>query len=147
MRITWQRSISSMETVFIDTDIALDLLAKRDPYYLSAAKLFSQADLGKLGVCISSLSFSNLNYLLSRQYSSMESRRILNIFKVLVKVLAVDDKIIDLALNSKFRDLEDAIQYYTAIENGIKILLTRNIKDYKESKIAVLSADAYIKRV
>ena len=135
-----------MDKVFIDTDIALDLLAKREPHYTSAAALFSLADKGKLTIYISSLSFSNLNYLLSRQYNSAERRRILNNFKVLVRVLAVDDKIIELALSSKFRDFEDGIQYYTAIENGINNLLTRNIKDYKEAKIAVLTAESYLKR-
>ncbi|GAO44631.1 type II toxin-antitoxin system VapC family toxin [Flavihumibacter petaseus] len=135
-----------MDKVFIDTDIALDLLAQREPHYLPAAALFSLADKGEVTIYISSLSFSNLNYLLSRQYNSTESRRILNSFKVLVKVLAVDDKIIGLALSSKFKDFEDGIQYYTATENGINNLLTRNIKDYKEAKIAVLTAESYLKR-
>jgi predicted nucleic acid-binding protein len=135
-----------MEKVFIDTDIALDLLGKREPHYSAAAALFTLSDKGKLAIYISSLSFSNLHYLLTRQYNATESRRILNSFKVLVRVLAVDDKIIDLALSSKFADFEDAIQYFTAIESGISILLTRNLKDYAHSKIAVLTAEAFLKR-
>lgn len=135
-----------MEKVFIDTDIALDLLGQRAPYYDAAARLFTLADRGKLAIYISSLSFSNLHYLLTKQYNASESRRILNNFKVLVRVLAVDDKIIDLALSSKFADFEDAIQYFTAIENGIPILLTRNIRDYAQSRIAVLTAESYLKR-
>ena len=120
-------------------------MSQREPYYSASATLFTLADKGKIAVHISSLSFSNLNYLLTKQYNASESRRILNSFKVLVKVLAVDDKIIELALSSKFRDFEDAIQYFTAIENGINILLTRNIKDYKLSSIAILSAEDYLK--
>lgn len=135
-----------MEKVFIDTDVALDLLGQREPYYSAAAMLFTKADKGKIEIHISSLSFSNLNYLLTRQYSSAESRRILTNFKVLVNVLAVDDKIIELALSSKFQDFEDAIQYFTAIENGVNILLTRNIKDYKLASIAVLSVGDYLRR-
>jgi predicted nucleic acid-binding protein len=135
-----------MDKVFIDTDIALDLLSKREPHYAAAARLFTMSDKGKLEICVSSLSFSNLHYLLTRQYNATESRRILNSFKVLVKVLAVDDKIIDLALSSTFADFEDAIQYFTAIEHGISMLLTRNLKDYAKSKIAVLTAEAYLKR-
>ena len=134
-----------MEKVFIDTDIALDLLSQQEPHFSAAATLFTLADKGKIVVYISSLSFSNLNYLLTRQYNASESRRILNSFKVLVKVMAVDDKIIELALSSKFPDFEDAIQYFTAIENGINILLTRNIKDYKLASIAILSAEDYLK--
>lgn len=136
-----------MDKVFIDTDIALDLLSERHPHYPSAAQLFTLADKGKIKLYKSSLSFSNLNYLLTRQYNATESRRILKNFKVLVNVLAVDDKILDLALSSKFTDLEDAIQYYTAVENGISILLTRNIKDYKQAKIAILTAETYVRQM
>jgi predicted nucleic acid-binding protein len=135
-----------MEKVFVDTDIALDLLSQREPHYDAAAKLFTLADKGKLSIYISSLSFSNLNYLLTRQYDARESRRILNSFKVLVKLLPVDDKIIELALSSKFGDFEDAIQYFAAIEQRIKILLTRNTKDYSLAKIAVLTPEAYLRR-
>jgi len=133
-----------MDKVFIDTDIALDLLSERTPHYLPAAQLFTLADQGKLSIYVSSLSFSNLHYLLSRLYSQAESRRILSTFKILVKVLAVDDKIIDLSLNSAFKDFEDAIQYYTATENQLGILLTRNLKDYKAAQITVMTAEDYL---
>ena len=133
-----------MEKVFVDTDIALDLLAERAAHYLSAAQLFTLADLGKLSIHVSSLSFSNLHYLLSRLYSQTESRRLLSTFKILVRVLAADDKIIDLSLNSSFKDFENAIQYYTATENRIGVLLTRNLKDYKTAQITVMTAEDYL---
>jgi predicted nucleic acid-binding protein len=133
-----------MDRIFIDTDIALDLLSERMPHYNYAAKLFTMADKKKLSLYVSSLSFSNLNYLLSRQYSQKEARRILNKFKILVNVLGVDGKIIDLSLNSEFRDFEDAIQYYTAIENNIATLITRNLKDYKHASITIITAEDYL---
>jgi len=95
---------------------------------------------------VSSLCFSNLNYILSKQKNTSEARKILSRFKVLVNVLPVDDKVIELALNSDFRDFEDAIQYYCAIENGIHILVTRNLKDFKQAKIPVLTAEEFIKQ-
>jgi len=133
-----------MNKIFIDTDVCLDLLAKREPHYLYAATLFTLADKGELKLFVSSLSFSNLNYLLSRQYSMAEARRILSKFKVLVQVLPVDDKVIELALNSKFKDFEDAIQYFTAIESGVTILLIRNIRDYKKAEIPVQTPELYV---
>lgn len=134
-----------MDQLFIDTDVALDLLSRREPHYKAAALLFSQADKKKIKLNISSLSFGNLHYLLTRQYNAAESRRLLIKFKVLVRVLAVDDKIIDLALSSAFADFEDAIQYHTAIENGIRLLLTRNIKDYRKAQIAIMTPESYLK--
>ena len=133
-----------MEKVFLDTDIALDLLSERLPHYTYAAQLFTLSDKGKLSIYVSSLSFSNLNYLLSREYSQKDARRILNKFKVLVNVLGVDDKIIGLSLNSEFKDFEDAIQYYTAIENNIGTLITRNLKDYKYAQIAIITAEDFL---
>jgi predicted nucleic acid-binding protein len=88
-----------MDKVFIDTEVALDLLARREQHYAPAAHLFTHADKGKIKIHIASLSFSNLNYLLTHQYNAVESRRILNSFKVLVKAVAVDEKIIELSLS------------------------------------------------
>jgi predicted nucleic acid-binding protein len=132
--------------IFVDTDVVLDLLARREPFYKYAAKLFTNADKQEVAICVSSLCFGNLNYILSKQKSASEARKILSRFKVLVNVLPVDDKVIELALNSDFRDFEDAIQYYCAIENGIKILVTRNLKDFKQARIPVLTAEEFVKQ-
>jgi len=83
-----------MEKVFVDTDIILDLLGSREPFYKHSANLFSLADQGKIKLYVSSLSFSNLKYLLSKQYSSDQARKKLLKFKTLVNVLAVNDKIV-----------------------------------------------------
>ena len=135
-----------MKKVFVDTDVVYDLLAKREPFYEFSARLFTKADRKEIKLYVSSLTFANLNYLLTRSKPEKEARRILSRFKVLVNIVSVDDKIIELALNSEFKDFEDAIQYYCAIENKIKSLITRNIKDYKVSKIPILTAEQYVKQ-
>ena len=135
-----------MDKVFIDTDIILDVLAKREPHFKFAAHLLSLADTGKIKIGVSTLTFSNLNYMLSKQFGSAEARKVLVRFKTLVQVLTVDDKIIELALGSNFKDFEDAIQYYCAINNNYKTLLTRNLKDYKAAKIPVMTAESFLKK-
>src|SRR3954470_14105701 len=106
-----------MDRLFIDTDIILDLLSERQPFYIHAAHLFTLSEHKKVKLSTSALCFSNLDYLLSKQYGRAESRRKLSQLKLLVDVLGVDDKIISLALTSTFADFEDAIQSYTATEN------------------------------
>jgi predicted nucleic acid-binding protein len=133
-----------MRKIFLDTNIILDLLACRIPFYTEAAELFSLADKKKLTLSISSSCLADTHYILSRQNSEMEVRKILRKFKVLVNVLALDDKITDLALNSEFRDFEDAIQYYTAIENEQELIITRNQSDFKDSKIPIMTAGEFI---
>ena len=134
-----------MDKVFVDTDIILDLLSKREPFYYYSANLFSSADRNEIEIYVSSLSFANLNYILSKQFLSAQARKKLIQFKTLVNVLAVSDKVIELALSSDFKDFEDAIQYFTALENNIKTLLTRNLKDYKSAQIPVITAEQFLK--
>ena len=130
--------------VFVDTNIIYDLLAKRDPFYSAAARLFTLADEGKVQIFISALSLANIHYLVSKQQSESQAKQILRKFKVLVHITPLTEKIIDLALNSEFEDFEDAIQYFSALQNDIEILLTRNLKDYKKAQISVLTAQDFI---
>ena len=134
-----------MKKILIDTNIVIDLLAKRENFYDEAAELFSLSDKKEIKLTISSLTFVNTNYILSKQKSAKEAREILRKFKVLVEILNLDDKIIELALSDEeFFDFEDGLQYYSAIENGVEIILTRNKKDFKNSKIPVLTAKEYL---
>ncbi|MEA2042517.1 MAG: PIN domain-containing protein [Bacteroidota bacterium] len=136
-----------MSRLLIDTNIVIDLLSKREKFYDEAADLFSRADKKELELTISSLTFANTNYILTKLKSAKEAREILRKFKVLVELLSLDDKITELALSdSNFPDFEDGLQYYSAIENQIDVIITRNKKDFKNSKIPVLTAKEFLVR-
>ena len=129
-----------MSRILIDTNIVIDLLSMRKDFYDEAAELFSRADKKELILTISSLTFANTNYVLTKLKTAKEAREILRKFKVLVEILSLDDKITQLALSDDdFPDFEDAVQYYTAIENKCSFLITRNTKDFKKAKNSVLS--------
>jgi len=137
-----------MKKLLIDTNIIIDLLAKREPFYTEAAMLFTLADKQKLTLCVSSLSFANVNYILLQSKKSEEAKQILRKLKLIVDVLSLDEKIIGLALNDNdFRDFEDALQYYSAIESSAEIIITRNLKDFQKVKLPVMSAAQYLKSV
>ena len=133
-----------MEKVFIDSDIILDWLAERKPYYAPAAALFSLAERGALESYVSPLIFANLFYILRKLKSPKEARTILKKLRLVVKVLPIDEKIIDQALASEFTDFEDAIQYHTALQHSVTALITRNTKDYKKPAISVCTAEEYL---
>ena len=135
-----------MDKLFVDTNIVIDLLSKRDNFYEEAQELFTLADTKNVKLYISALTFANTHYLLSRHLSFSETRKILIKFKVLVTVLSIDDKILELALTSDFKDFEDAVQYHTALENNLDIIITRNKKDFKNSALPVMTAKEYLKR-
>ena len=134
-----------MSRILVDTNVVIDLLAKREEFYNEAAELFSRADRKELELTISALTFANTNYILTRLKSAKEAKEILRKFKVLVELLALNNKITDLALSDNdFPDFEDGLQYYSAIENQIDVIITRNKRDFKNSKIPVLTAKEFL---
>ena len=100
-----------MKKLLVDTNIIIDLLAQRESFYEPAAQLFSLADQEKVELYVSSLSFANAHYILNRELTESKVREILRKLKVLVKVINLDSKVLDMSLNSDFKDFEDAIQY------------------------------------
>lgn len=135
-----------MEKVFVDTNVVIDLLAKRDPFYKEAQHLFSLSDKREIELQISSLTFANAYYSIVKHYKAVDAKKYLLKFKVLVNILPLDDKAIELALASDFGDFEDGLQYFVAMNYAADVIITRNIKDFKNSKIPVMTAGAYLKR-
>ena len=137
-----------MNKALVDTNVIIDLLAKRESHYLHSSQIFSLADKNKIQLVISALSIANSHYLLNDVMKLKNSREVIGRFKVLVSTHELSDKIIELALNDKsFRDFEDGIQYYTALEANCKAIITRNIKDFKKSKIPVLKPLEYLSKI
>ncbi|MBL7112705.1 MAG: PIN domain-containing protein [Bacteroidales bacterium] len=135
-----------MINIFIDTDVILDFLTDRRPFSTEATSIFTLIDQNKIKGYTSSLTYSNLYYVL-RKYST-HKKVILKLEELskFVDILKVDEQIIKSALSSDFKDFEDAIQCFSAQkEKKIDVIITRNIKDYKESELPVMTPGTFIK--
>jgi len=132
--------------LFIDTDIILDVLAKREPFYDSAAQLFTLIDEGKVEAFTTPVVFSNLFYILFKFKNRSFTHSSLRKLRLLLKIIQVDEKVVDLALNSEFKDFEDAIQFYSAKLQELDFIVTRNVKDFVAKDLVVLTAEDYIER-
>jgi len=133
--------------VFIDSDVILDLLCKREPFYPDAAELFTLSDQGTIELVTTSVVFANVFYILRKALGIDKAKELLRKLRILVGIVPVCEKTVDLAVNSKFSDFEDVMQYFTARENGIKVLLTRNTKDYREKDVVVQTPKQYLKTI
>ncbi|KAB2837142.1 MAG: PIN domain-containing protein [Melioribacteraceae bacterium] len=134
-----------MIKAFVNTDIILDLLSKREPHHIHAAKLFTLIDQHEIIAFTSPLVFANLHYLLRKLTSNLSALKSLRKLKTLINILPIDERVTEQSLNSEFKDFEDAIQYFTAVNNGINLILTRNKVDYKKSKVPISTAEEFIK--
>ena len=137
--------MASRDKIFLDTDVALDHLADRQPFAEYAHRLLALAESGELTICASSLSFSNLYYILRKLKGHDEALALLRKLKLLVRVSAVSEAEIQSALASNFKDFVDAIQHFAAkMEGDVSVIVTRNKTDYSASEIAVLSPDEFL---
>jgi predicted nucleic acid-binding protein len=130
--------------IFIDSDIILDLLCKRKPFFDSAAEIFTMGDTGKIELFTTSLVFANVFYILRKILGIEKAKELLRKLRILVKIVSAGEKIVDLSLNSEFSNFEDGLQYFSARENNIKILLTRNVKDYVEKDVIIQTPQEYL---
>ena len=136
-----------MDTIFLDTNVVIDLLGEREEFYDAIAKIVSLADKSKVKLTVSALTYSTLFYVLTRFESKEIVKEKIRKFKTIAKTADLTDKIIDKGLASKFNDFEDALQYYCALKSGSSMILTRNEKDFKSSEIPVFNPNEYLSRL
>ncbi|MDR0811743.1 MAG: PIN domain-containing protein [Paludibacter sp.] len=134
-----------MKKVFLDTNIMLDLLGKRYPYFDAIAKIATLAVRGDLLLVVSALSYSTVDYVLEKTEKHEDVIYNLQKFKMISTVSDLNDAVIEKALNSDFEDFEDALQYFCALQSKTEVILTRNSKDFKLSTIPTMTADEFLK--
>ena len=128
-----------MIDIFIDTDVVLDLFLDRAPHVDNSAKIFQLASNGIIKLFSSVTTFTNSYYILSRLTSHADVRKKIRFLESRITVLNSDHSIVKQAVYSRFSDFEDAVQHFTAKDNKMDILLTRNIKDFEGCGIQLLN--------
>ena len=134
-----------MDKILVDTNIVLDLLSERKEYIKETQVFFTLAAQNKVKLFVSTLTFANAHYILANQMKISGAQRILRKFKTLVEAVSFDERILELSLDSKFKDYEDSIQYYSAIACSADLIVTRNKKDFKLSDLPVLDVREFLK--
>lgn len=132
-----------MKKIFLDTNIVIDLLDKREPFYHAAVTLFTLAYHKKITLYISALTYATASYLL-RKHGKEGRKLLLNNLRQLSEVTTIGEKEIDNALTSEFDDYEDALQYDSALNHNVEAIVTRNEKDFRYASIPVLSPDKFL---
>jgi|TARA_R110000737_G_C14415695_1_gene456830 predicted nucleic acid-binding protein len=133
-----------MDKILVDTNVVLDLLSERKGFIEETQIFFTLASQDKIKLFVSTLTFANAHYILSNQMKISGAQKILRKFKILVDCVSFDEKILELSLDSKFKDYEDSIQYYSALACSADLIVTRNKKDFKLSSLPVLDVKEYL---
>jgi predicted nucleic acid-binding protein len=133
-----------MEKLFIDTDIILDIVLKRDPFFSDSQKVLSLIERNYFSGFTSSLVITNCYNIVNTNTDEKTALKTISKLRSILNVLPFTDKETGESLNSTIKDFEDGIQYFIALNNGINSLITRNISDYKDLDINVLTPTDFL---
>lgn len=133
-----------MQRIFLDTNIILDFLGEREKFYEPAAKVMTLADKKQIEIFTTTTSITNLFYILSKFEGQKIAWEKVRKFKLICRISVTDDEVMEKALNSDFKDFEDALQYFSAVATDCEIILTRNEKDFKNALIPVMDAESFL---
>lgn len=128
----------------MDTNVALDMLAMREPFANDARLIFEAGRNKDVELLLASLSFATIHYLLRRGSNRQTALEAIQTLKILVTIAPVDSACIEQAITSPFEDFEDAIQYFAAIQAQADLIITRDTAGFKGSKIRVLSPKNFL---
>ena len=133
-----------MESYLVDTNVIIDMLLDREDADAACA-VIDGAERGDYGLYICSLSFTNIYYSLRHLLPREQRISALMQLREVLQVVNVDAAVIDAALNSGWKDFEDAVQNFAAVINGnIKGIITRNLKDFRDSQLQIIDSKHFL---
>jgi len=130
--------------VFFDTNILLDIILHREPFYRSAATLHTEVVKKRLRGAVSAVGFDNIHYVSRKKIGKVRALQHLNAILEDFEVVSVDRDLLARAIKSDFTDFEDAIQYLCARRCRASYLISRNQKDFPEGRPRVVSAEEFL---
>lgn len=135
-----------MRSAFIDVNVILDVLLGRKDFVLPAAEIFRLKEDGKIELFTSALACANIAYFL-KKFGKDPFAGIKELL-FFVDVVDINQKTFQQALTSGFKDFEDALHYFSALEvKGLDAIITRDKRGFKGSKISVLTPKEFLELV
>lgn len=133
-----------IKRVFVDTDVILDIALARQPFLTASKAVLAMIENGLAIGVISSNCIANIYYILRKQGGDDNARIFLSKLLEYLAVIPIDHSNVLEALKSDFGDFEDALQNYAAIRNQCDCIVTRNIDDYKKSKLDIYQPSEFL---
>ena len=132
--------------LLIDGNILLDVLQKREPYYIDSAKVWKMCETGLVEGCVSALTFANLVYVMRKELDEEKIREIHKKLSLIFNFEDLNASDISAAADMKWDDFEDAVQAATAKRIHSDYIITRNVKDFSKSEVASFTPTEFLAR-
>ncbi len=132
--------------ILIDTNVLIDYLLEREPFFTDAKEVMLSCADGKVKGCIAAHSIPNMFFILRKDYSAKERREVLSNLCSIFDVEGIDKaKLLAGLSNEDFSDFEDCLQMECAKSYGADYIVTRNVSDYATSEVKAIEPKDYLK--
>ncbi|AFY61192.1 PIN domain-containing protein [Synechococcus sp. PCC 6312] len=126
--------------ILIDTNIILDFLLEREPFFQNAELLFQTISTGQIIGYVTATILTDIFYITRKYTQSIEqARQAVSAVLTAMVICPIDRVVLESALNSNLTDFEDAVQIFSAFTQGLDAIVTRDTQDFSSSPILVLS--------
>jgi len=133
--------------VLIDTNVILDVLCNRQRFVEDATKIFKFCEVNKIEGYISAISVPNIVYILRKELNAEKTKEILAQLSLIFKIVDLKADDLKKAANLMFNDYEDALQSVCAGRIKANYIITRNIKDFTNSKVVAIKPSELLERI
>ena len=132
--------------LFVDSDVVIDFFTDRQPHVNPASELFELNEQGNIQLYLSAVSINNIYYIVRRFLGHNKTIEVVELLTDMTEIVGTTKKEIIQALKNDFSDYEDSVQYSSALTiKNLDAIITRNIKDYRNSSIAVMTPLNFLK--
>jgi predicted nucleic acid-binding protein len=132
-----------MKTVFVDTNIILDVLLQNEDFWQDSLKIIRLAERGEIRACVSASSMTDIFYVARKKLTAPVARTAIEKLLDLFNIIGVDGDDLRSALTIPIDDVEDALQAWCAKKAGAEMIITRNVKDFNNIDILSISPADY----
>lgn len=131
--------------LFIDSDVIIDFFTDREPFVNASSELFDLSEKKEVLLFISALSVNNIYYLVRKYLGHLRAISVIEELLRMTEIVGTTKTEIMQALKNDFNDFEDSVQYSSALSvKGLDAIITRNVKDYRNSSLAVMTPTIYL---
>ncbi len=130
--------------VFLDTNVLMDVFLDREPFVADSQQVWLLAERGKIRGLVSAISFPNVYYVIRKLSGVRQANRSMTMLRDVFVPVACDEQAVHQAMDARFKDFEDAIQYFSAIRADADCLISRNPKHFRTADIPVLTPSEFL---
>ncbi|WAC20953.1 PIN domain-containing protein [Luteolibacter sp. SL250] len=130
--------------VLIDTNVIVDVLTGREPFFVDSSRVLDRAERGDFVAWICATTVTTVFYLVRRHLGAAETVEKIRDLTAICTVAPVNQSVISSALGSRFADFEDAVLHDSAVLAGADCIVTRNVADFRESKLLVYTPEQFL---